>query len=612
MSGSLSRPTLAPVSRWSLPLVSALAGLAAAGLYGWLFRYGSLNNDEVAYLLQARAIAGGDLFLPVRAPAEAFQPWFFVDRPVGFVSKYLPLVSGLLAVGLRLTGSIVPVLALLAAAVPLLVARLAAEVGLPPRRQLAAAVLVSASPLVLMQSALPLSYLPFLVLACASWLLALRVGLGRAGAPSAVLLGATGSAAACARPYDAVLLLGPAVLWAAWQRRVTLLAAVGALPLTALVLAYDLRTTGSALSLPFGLLEPDDALGYGVRRLVPEEGDVDFGPLQAAYAMVLHFGLDPLRWYALGGLLVPAAALAWRRSNAAVRVLLACTAVHLVGYFFFWGPYNFSVRWGRGTRVLGPIYAVPLVVPVVLAGLPVLLDWLPRSRRLRQLAVVAGAVAVVQLGSAVVQASVDAGRTRTLLAAADRGRVGGLVRTDADPPYLGSPVSRLVDGVGLAAWLPVPPLGEPVPDLLQMPKAVYGTGRLAYALTRQQRVAGAAVELAVTLVDDRTADVLVVERAGRATACAFRPRVAVTVTPTGTSGCDDRAVPPGWPRNTSRRCPDLTCLVLVPYREDGNGDLRRRGWRQLQVATSDATVALVVDAELRESSGDGWVRVEPR
>ncbi len=601
-------------TRWALPLLSLLAALLAAGLHRWLFADGSLNNDEVAYLQQARAIAHGHLFLPARGPEH--RTWFFDEQPVGLVSKYLPLVSAVQAAGLRVAGSVAPSLAVLAALVPVVVVRLAREVGLDRHDALVAAALVSLSPVVVMQSALPLSYVLFLVLVSTGWLLVLRVGLGRAQAAGAALLGLTGVAAASARPFDAVLLLGPALLWAATRRRRDLLRLVpallaGALPAAAAVLAYDARATGHALRLPFGLIEPLDALGYGTRRLVPEDALQHFGPLQGLAGLALHFGLDPLHWFALGGLLVPAAALSWRRSGPAARVLLACAAVQVLGYAAFWGPWNFSVLWGRGTRVLGPIYAVPLVVPVVLAGLPVLRGWLAASRRLRALAVVAAVVGAVQLGSALVQSALDAGRTHAVLAVAARGRVGGVVGLDVDPPYLGHPVGGLVDGTVLSALRPVPPAGAPLPDLLELPKAVYGGPSLTYARVAQQREQGPQVELAVSPTDPRPA-VLVVERAGRATACALLPGTPVTLTPTGTTGCDTAPVPRGWPRNTARRCSDTTCLVLAFYRPDDSGDLRRRGWRQLQVDTTPAGVAVVVDGALRESRGRGWLRVEPR
>lgn len=593
--------------------LSAAAAASAVVLHVLLFDQGSLNNDEVAYLLQAKALARGELFLDVPQPSAASRVWFFVERPVGQVSKYLPLVSAAFAVGFWAVGSPLPVLAALAAAVPPLVAALAVEVGLGRREALLAAALVSASPLVLVQTALPLSYVAFLVLVTAGWLLLARIGLGRAGPGAALLLGLVGTAAAAARPYDAVLLLGPGALWAAWRRRAALPRLVpalvgGALPLTVAVLAYDARATGSALRLPFALSEPRDVPGFGRRRLIPEDSLERFGPLEGLHGLLLHFGLAPLSWYALGLVVVPAAALAWRRSGPVVRVLLVSAAAQLLGYAVFWGPWNFSVLWGRGTRVLGPIYAVPLVVPVVLAALPVLRDGLRRSRALRGLAAVAAAVSLVQLGSAVVQGRVDAGRTATVLAVAERGRAGGTLWLGVDPPYLGHPVSGLVAGTVLAAYAAVPAPGEPVPALLQLPKAVYGTDELTYALSRQQRVAGPRVELEVTLVD-RQADVLVVERNGRATACRLRPATAVTLTPTGTAGCDSAPVPPGWPRNHARRCPDTTCLVLAVYKRDDAGDLRRRNWRQLPVDTGSGQVATVVDGEPVETSGDGWLRV---
>lgn len=73
------------------------------------------------------------------------------------MSNYLPLVSMVFAAGLLLTGSVTPVLALLAAVLPWLVAGLAREVGLRGRQVIVAAALVSLSPVVLMETALPLS-----------------------------------------------------------------------------------------------------------------------------------------------------------------------------------------------------------------------------------------------------------------------------------------------------------------------------------------------------------------------------------------------------------------------------------------------------------------------
>lgn len=594
-----------------LAVLALLSAVSAALLHGWLFADGSLNNDEVAYLLQARAIADGELFLPTTATPEAVQPWFFAERPVGFVSKYLPLVSGLLAVGLISTGSVVPVLALLAALVPLLVHPLARETGLGPRAALLAAGLVALSPVVLVQSALPLSYVPFLVLVVLCWLLVLRLAHGRAGAGGAAGLGLAGTAAACARPYDAVLLLTPPLLWAAVRRRgdlPRLLPALvaGALPLTVAVAAYDTRATGRPWTLPFGLLEPADAIGFGTHRVVPEHGDRAFGPAQGVQGLLEHLLLGPLTWAALGLVVVPAAALSWARAAPAVRALLIAVGLHLLGYFVFWGPWNFSVVWGRGTRVLGPVYAVPLLVPLVLAALPVLDRWRRAYPvRVRAAVVVAGAVSLAQLASAVGQASVDERRTDRLLTAADRGRALGPLLLDVDPPYLGHPVSGLTSGLRLSDATPVPAVGEPAPVLLQLPVAPYGTRRLAYALTRQLRVAGPQLALQVGLVG-RTGEVLVVERGGRTSACPVGGPVSVVLTAVDLFGCAGAPVPASWYRMASRRCPDTSCVSFTVYGRTTAGALKRFAWRRLPVGPGPA---LLVDGEPVETSGGGWLRV---
>ena len=600
----------------ALLLLAVGVGLFAAVVHVLLFSRGSANNDDVAYLLQAKAIASGHLFLDVPQPAEAYQPWFFVERDVGFVSKYLPLVSALLAVGLATTGSVAPVLAVLAALVPVLVAALGREVGMDRRTRLQAAALVSLSPLLLMHSALPLSYLPFLVLVCASWLLLLRVGLGRAGPGAAALLGLAGSAAACARPYDAVLLLAPGLVWAVRRRRDALARlsgalVLGALPLGVGVLVYDTVVSGRPWGLPFGLLEPDDALGYGVRRLLPEDYGTSFYPPQGLHALLLHFGLGPLTWVALGALLLPAAVVAWRRpaTPEAIRVLLAGVLLMLVAYTAFWGPYNYTLLWKQGNRIMGPVYAVPLVVPVVLAGWPVVRGWLAR-RAVRGLAWVAVVVAVVQLVAALAYAGVDAGRTDTLLDVTAAARAQGSLLIDVDPPYLGHPVTGLVEGAALATYATVPPAGAPLPELLHLPRSVYGLRTFVWSLQRTQRLAGPEVALQVSLAGRRS-DVLVVERAGQATACELGRGVRVTVTPTGTTGCTGVAVPERWTSSAFRRCPDTSCVGLGIFREDGDGRLNRQAWRQLPVQTDAGGVALLADGEQLDGQGGGWVGVTP-
>ncbi len=112
------------------------------------------------------------------------------------------------------------------------------------------------------------------------------------------------------------------------------------------------------------------------------------------------------------------------------------------------------------------------------------------------------------------------------------------------------------------------------------------------------------------LAEPGRAEVLLVERAGRTTACPLpAAAVALTVTPGGTTGCDGAPLPDDWPVGTGRDCRDTSCLVLATFRADDEGRLRRTTWRRLPVAPTAAGVALLADGAPLRSSSSGWLRV---
>ena len=425
-------------------------------------------------------------------------------------------------------------------------------------------------------------------------------------------------AAACARPLDAVLLLAPGLVWAVRRRgpdlrRVAGATVLGALPLLLAIGAYNTVVSGAPWVLPFSLLEPDDALGYGVRRLLPEDTGRSFYPPQGVQALVVHFGLGSLSWYPLGALIVPAAAVAWRRAatSEATRVLQVGVLVLLIAYTAFWGPYNYTFLWKQGAKVMGPVYGVALLVPVVLAGLPLLKEWLAARRWVRALAVVAALVALGQLVAACLFAASDARRTDTLLRVTAQARATDSLLVDVDPPYLGHPVTDLVAGTALSAYAPVPAAGEPLPTMLHLPRSVYGIRDFVWAMQETVRLEGPEVALRVSLAGRRS-DVLVVERDGRSTACDLFRGVDITVTPEGTTGCTGVPVPERWTENAFRHCPDRSCVSLAVFREDSVGELGRQAWRQLPVQTSPGSVALLADGRQLGGTGDGWVSATPR
>jgi hypothetical protein len=623
--------------RLGLLALCLLAGVASGLLRVLLFNTGSLDDDEVAYLLQAKAFAAGHLLFPQPSPANAYQPWFFVEGNGGFVSKYLPGVSLLLAASLRLTNRVAPVLALLAASVPLLVGALARTLGLTRPRALCAAALVTVSPLMLLQSALTLSYLPFLVLLLACWLLLAQLRDPPYAWPllwRCLLLGVLAVAAATARPLDAVVLLSVPALAVAWQLRSDLRRLVGALaavligaaPLLVAVGLWNRRVTGSALTLPFALLEPADKLGFGVRKLTPEDAKHAFGPLQGLYGLVVHFVVAPMSWFALGVLVLPAAAVAARRwRGSPLAPVLGGVGLLLVTYACFWGPFNASRIWG-GPFTIGPFYALAVEVPLVLAAVPVLARL--RHRDPRRVAVLLTAAALlngVQLADALRRAEHQADRTREVLAVADLSRPRHLL-FDVDPPYLGHPVAGLVNTVGdpdriaLAAYLPVPPEADGT-MLLQQFGDVYGRRTPSYALTSEVRSAGPQVRLELARAGRGArsrADVLVVERNGQASACTTGPQgqATVTVTPTGTTGCTGVQVPRPWVREAYRRCAGTDCLSVGLFRYNTHAVTRRPARvarmvvsRRLPVATTATGVALLTDGDVVRSSGQGWLVV---
>jgi hypothetical protein len=377
----------------------ALASAAVAVLLSVLiFPHLSINNDEPIYRLQAQTLADGHLFPVAPAPADSYRPWLAVVRDGHYVLKYTPVVPGIHAASLALTGGFATGLALLAAAGVVVTYLLAREV-LDDRRVAAlAAGLWALSPLTMVQSAMLLPYLPFVILVELVVLGALRgIRLSRrlplAGAGLALGL------AVAARPYDTVLFLLPLAGWLVWSSRRRLGWAVSSLalglapPLIGL-LAFNALATGSPLTLPFALLEPDDKLGFGGRQLYPSDPPHSFGIAQGFAGIGNHLWLLGIGWAAGGVLLAVLAVVAVVRGRVSrPGALLGAGGLLLcVGYLAFWGAWNASNLWG-GIRFVGPFYVLVLLVPLVVLGARGLADLFAGARLAR-----AGGVLVSLLG----------------------------------------------------------------------------------------------------------------------------------------------------------------------------------------------------------------------
>ncbi len=438
-------------------VVAALAvasAVVAVLLSVLLFPHLSIDNDEPIYRLQAQTLADGHLFPHAPPPADAYRPWLAVVRGGHYVLKYTPVVPGIHAASLAVTGGFATGLALLAAAGVVATYLLAREV-LDDRRVAAlAAGLWALSPLTIVQSAMLLPYLPFVILVELVVLGALRgVRLSRrlplAGAGLALGL------AVATRPYDTVLFLLPLAGWLVWTSRRRLGWAVSSLatglapPLIAL-LGFNALATGSPLSLPFALLEPEDKLGFGGRQLYPSDPPHHFGIAQGLAGIGNHLWLLGIGWAAGGVLLAVLAVVAvTRRRVGRSGVLLGAGGLLLcVGYLAFWGAWNAADLWG-GIRFVGPFYVMILLVPLVVLGARGLADLFAGARLAR-----VGGVLVSLLGAGLVTTTLltalpadatmtshDTALKRMLSAQGD-----SVVFIPTNPPFLQHPSAVLDNG----------------------------------------------------------------------------------------------------------------------------------------------------------------------
>jgi 4-amino-4-deoxy-L-arabinose transferase-like glycosyltransferase len=357
---------------------AAIVLLLAVGAALWalmgsqrLFTYLSDDHDEGLYLLQANALAEGHLFPPAPGDADAFRPFLSVVSDGRFVLKYAPVHASILAVGIRLTGDARPALAVIAAGVVVLSYGLAKEVLGDRMLAALASAFLALSPLFVVQSATFLPYCSELLL-LEGFALALLRGLRSDSRPLLSLSGFVLGAALFARPFDAVLWAVPLGLYGVWSQRsdrrrlarhLGWFALGAALPVV-LMLLYYRAATGSPFRSPFNLLEPQDTLGFGRRRLVPGQPELVFTPVHGTYA-IIRYAVLTSAWVCGGLILVGlfVANLRRRRLHGAQPWLAMVLLSFAAGYMFFWGTFGTSLK-GSLTSFLGPFYFLPVLVPL--------------------------------------------------------------------------------------------------------------------------------------------------------------------------------------------------------------------------------------------------------
>ncbi len=373
-------------------VLAAAMGAVAVLVHLGVFPYLSRDADESAYLLQAEALARGQLTLPASLHAGTFQPWLTGEHDGQVFTKYLPGWPALIAASLAATGAAAPALFVVAAGVVLAVYAFALELFGARRTALIAAAATALSPLFLVHTATFLSY-PFatalLLIASTCWIRGTRLE----SRPLLLGAGAAYGFAFLARSFDVVLVAAPVAAYLLARHRRTprrlgrscAWAVVGGVPFLAVTLAYNAAVTGAPLRMPLPATDAMDRLGFGPRRIMPRLRIYEYTPADAWDALVEQARVMP-SWTFGGALLLALALLGlFAGSRRPERfLLLGVVLAFPVGYFPFWGSFYAPTRLGT-LNGLGPLYWLPpLAVLAVLAagGTESVLGWLlARGRR---------------------------------------------------------------------------------------------------------------------------------------------------------------------------------------------------------------------------------------
>jgi hypothetical protein len=351
-------------SSWVLLVLMAAGAAAAVAVRYGVFPFFSADRDEPIYVLQAKTLLHGHLTLPRSPDLEFFQPWLTGVRGDKVFFEFPPGYAVVIAVSLLFTGSVVPALAAVAATAVLAMYLLAREASGRKDVALVAAAMLIASPMVLIQSGVFLSYLFTLCLGLfVGWIF-------------------------LTRPFDALLWGIPFVVYVMVVTAVrgsgvdevvrrAVWIAVGFVPLALVMAAYNAYITGSLTTFPIEAADPLNTFGFGTKRLMPGAPEIVFSKHDSFDAIGQNYRSAPA--FVFGGFVGIALALAgiyFARRRAATYALLGLVATFTFGYFFYWG----IALMATGAPLFGPQYYLPMIAPMVVLGATTLVALWNRQR----------------------------------------------------------------------------------------------------------------------------------------------------------------------------------------------------------------------------------------
>ena len=357
-------------------LLASAAFCCSLALGNLFFENLSLNNDEAVYVLEAQMFGQGDVTLSDSAHGDAFRPW--MSGRVGgdrLVLVQQPTLPALMALSEALFGTMRIALAAIAAAA--VVAMYALTNAL--LRDLRIAVVASAcfvlSPLVMVQSAMFVSYVLAVSLTAASLALLTR-GLdrqtqGQRFRPWLIGAGLFEGLLLCTRPLEGIIF---AVVIFAWTllRSVNVRIAIRAMmwvyvastPLLIVALAYNSFTTGDPFTFALWTIGGDDSFGFGMRSIAEHSQFIHVGPWEAWLALRVNLRAFP-HWIVGGVVSVPlavwGASRLWTISRSVFWLVIVQLCLTPFAYFFYYG--NYLIIGGR--NFYGPHYYLSLLLPTM-------------------------------------------------------------------------------------------------------------------------------------------------------------------------------------------------------------------------------------------------------
>jgi hypothetical protein len=288
------------------------------------------------------------------------------------VYKYTPVHASVLATARTLFGSERAALGIIAAAVIVLLALVARELGARPGAAALTCVAFACSPVWLLQSLTFLPYCEALV-----WLLAFLWCFLRGFRLQSTwwLVGAGGFAglAFFARPFEGAVFVLAVVVYKIWTERghgvLRPLAwcALGAVPGALLLLAYNWYSTGDPFLLAFQITGRSDTLGFGVRHVLSSDPGVNY-TIGKAFSALANNMLLVITWTfgSFLGLIIAAIGFSRRADLPRRAVLSSLLLLWPLAFFFFWGAYASVMLWDI-TKFVGPFYYLPMALIMAIA-----------------------------------------------------------------------------------------------------------------------------------------------------------------------------------------------------------------------------------------------------